>query len=577
MNVIRILPENVASQIAAGEIVDRPASIVRELLDNSLDAGADRISIQTQAGGVKLIKVADNGGGMSRDDLLLSVERHATSKIRTAEDLFSIRSLGFRGEALPSIAAVSRMIITSRISGELGGHRLCVSGGRLDSIEEAGTPEGTIIEIRDVFFNMPARRKFLRAPRTEAGHVAETVSRMLPAYPDVFFKLKEGVREIINAPPSPEPVPRLALLTGRETAEAMLHAEERFESFTVQVWVAPGEFSRSRADRLFMYVNRRYIRDRILTRAVLEGYGERLMKGTYPQAAVFLDLDPGLVDVNVHPTKQEIRFHDGNAVFRAVASTVNRCLGKPVHSIPQEIYPTEPFAAHSFSEGTEVSEAEWKYRGHFGGEGFSSPMIEDTEAPGQISFAPAARILGSIGGTYLICETEEGMLMVDQHAAHERILYEELKQEVHDSGIQAQALLLPLQFELSSGEKRILEQKGEVLWKLGIQLEPFGGSTFILRTVPVMLDRLNWKEFLPELIASLDEVGFDEEKVFEAAIATMACHGAIRAQDTVTDSEISALLSRLRKADMPGNCPHGRPVFKIISFREIEKMFRRVI
>ncbi len=577
MNVIRILPEDVASQIAAGEIVDRPASIVRELLDNSLDAGADRISIQIQAGGVKLIKVADNGGGMSRDDVLLSVERHATSKIRAAEDLFSIRSLGFRGEALPSIAAVSRLTITSRVSGELGGHRLCVSGGRLDSIEEAGTPEGTIVEIRDVFFNMPARRKFLRAPRTEAGHVAETVSRMLPAYPDVFFKLKEGVREIISAPPSPELVPRLALLTGRETAEAMLHAEERFESFTVQVWVAPGEFSRSRADRLFMYVNRRYIRDRILTRAVLEGYGERLMKGTYPQAAVFLDLDPGLVDVNVHPTKQEIRFHDGNAVFRAVAATVNRCLGKPVHSIPEEIYPADPFAMHSFSEETEVSEPEWKYREHLGGEGFSSPMFEDTEAPEQFSFAPAARLLGSIGGTYLVFETEEGMLMVDQHAAHERILYEELKQGVHDSGIQTQALLLPLQFELSSGEKRILEQKGGVLWKLGIQLEHFGGSTFILRTVPVMLDRLNWKEFLPELIASLDEVGFDEERVFEAAIATMACHGAIRAQDTVTDSEISALLSRLRKADMPGNCPHGRPVFKLISFREIEKMFRRVV
>ncbi|MFO8091063.1 MAG: DNA mismatch repair endonuclease MutL [Desulfatiglandaceae bacterium] len=576
MNRIRILPEAVACQIAAGEVVDRPASIVRELIDNSLDAGADRVSIRTESGGRRVIRVVDNGLGMGRDDLLLSIERHATSKIRSADDLFSIRSLGFRGEALPSIAAVSRMTITSRRSGELGGHRLSISGGRLDSIEETGTPEGTIIEVRDLFFNMPARRKFLRAAKTETGHVAETVSRMLPAFTDVFFRYQEREREIINAPPSSDVVPRFVLLMGRETAESMLHAEERFEGFTVQVFVAPGEFSRSRADRLFMYVNRRYIRDRLLTKALLEGYRERLMKGTYPQAAVFIDLEPGLVDVNVHPTKQELRFNDGNAVFQALVSTVGKCLGKSFYSIPEDLYPAGGGRIEPFHADREVLESDWKYeKSPDGPEG--SDMFSGREPPGQTSFFRGPRLLGSIGGTYLICETEEGMLMIDQHAAHERILYEELKRQVQDSGIQVQALLLPLQFELSGSEKRILDQKADILQKLGVELEHFGGNTYILRAVPLMLQQADWREFIPDLIASVDEVGFDEEKIFEAAIASMACHGAIKARDRITDSEISALVSRLRGAAIPGNCPHGRPVFKLVTFREIEKMFKRVV
>lgn len=576
MNGIRILPEAVACQIAAGEVVDRPASIVRELIDNSLDAGADRLSIRTESGGRRLIRVADNGQGMGRDDLLLSIERHATSKIRSADDLFSIRSLGFRGEALPSIAAVSRMTITSRPSGELGGHRLAISAGRLDTIEETGTPEGTIIDVRDLFFNLPARRKFLRAAKTETGHVAETVSRMLPAFPDVFFKYQEGGREIINAPPSSDVVPRFVLLMGRDTAEAMLQVEERFEGFTVRVFLAPGEFSRTRADRLFMYVNRRYIRDRLLTKALMEGYRERLMKGTYPQAAVFIDLEPGLVDVNVHPTKQEIRFSDGNAVFRALVSTVERCLGKSFHSIPENLYPSGGVDTGVLHADHGVSEFEWTYERDL--DVPESPTIfSGPEPPEQTSFFRGPRVLGSIRGTYLVCETEEGMLMIDQHAAHERILYEDLKRQVHDSGIQIQALLLPLQFELSGGEKRILDQKVGILQKLGIDIEHFGGNTFILRSVPSMLQQADWRELIPELIASVDEVGFDEEKIFEAAIASMACHGAIKARDRMTDAEISALVSRLRASEIPGNCPHGRPVFKLVTFRELEKMFKRVV
>ena len=575
MNVIRILPEEVACQIAAGEVVDRPASMVRELVDNSLDAGADRISIRMEGGGRKLIRVADNGGGMSRDDLLLSIERHATSKIRSAADLFSIESLGFRGEALPSIAAVSRVTMVSRARGELSGHRLSISGGRLNRIEETGTPEGTTVEVRDLFYNLPARRKFLRAARTETGHVTDTVIRMLPSFPEVFFRLQDGDREVISAPPSSDIVQRLVSLMGRRTAEALLQVEERLEGLTVRACLAPGEFARSRADRLFVYVNRRYVRDRLLTRALMEGYGGRLMKGTYPQSVLFIELDPGLVDVNVHPTKQEIRFHDGNAVYRAVVSAVSHGLGSSFHPVSDRVFPGSG-GKPSFSQAGEVSEPGWEYRAEK--DGVPAPLpAPRSEPPEQTSFSSGPRVLGCLADTYLVCETSEGMLVIDQHAAHERILYEELSRGVRNADIQVQKLLLPLQFELSAAEERILTDKGHVLRKLGIDLEHFGGNTFLLRTVPSMLHQADWERFISELIASLDDEGFDEGKIFEGAVTVMACHGAIRGGKRITDAEISALFSQLKDTDIPGNCPHGRPVFRILTFREIEKMFKRVL
>lgn len=575
MNAIRILSEDVACQIAAGEVVDRPASIVRELVDNSLDAGADRISIFIEGGGRKLIRVSDNGAGMGRDDLLLSIERHATSKIRSAEDLFSVESMGFRGEALPSIAAVSRMTITSRLRGEISGHRLFISGGRLDQVEEAGTPEGTIVEAKDLFFNLPARRKFLRAPRTEAGHAADTVVRMLPSFPNVFFRLQEGDREVLSAPPSSDTVHRLVPLIGRNIAEALLHSEEHFDALTVRVFLAPGGFSRSRADRMFMYVNKRYVRDRILTRAIMEGYGGRLMKGSYPQAVVFIELDPALVDVNVHPTKQEIRFHDGNAVYRSVVSVVERCLGSSFHPVPEGFFSDAPDTP-LLSPAKEISEQKWEYVPDLG-EKTSSPHSCSPRIPVQSSFTADLTVLGCLAGTYILCETSDGMVMIDQHAAHERVLYEELKRGSQKADIQSQALLLPLNLELSAAEVRILTEKGHLLRRLGIELEHFGGNTFVLRAVPSMLQQADWQGFISELIASIEEEGFDEEKVFEGALMVMACHGALRAKNRMTDSEISALFSQLRNAGIPENCPHGRPVFKIITFREIERMFKRTV
>ncbi|HEN20883.1 MAG TPA: DNA mismatch repair endonuclease MutL, partial [Desulfobacteraceae bacterium] len=324
MNTIRILPEQVSSQIAAGEVIDRPASVVRELIDNSIDSSADRIEINIEKGGKELIKVSDNGIGMSKDDLLLSVERHATSKIEDASDLFSVKSLGFRGEALPSIASVSRMQIVSRRKEELTGHRLRVTGGRLIEIEETGSPSGTTVEARSLFFNMPARRKFLRTAQTELNHIIDSFFRITLAFPNISFKLNDSSKNIVNLPASKEYLPRLSALMGRKTAESMIQEDCQFTGFTIITYLAPPEFSRSKGDRLFIYVNGRNIRDRLVTRAVVEGYGQRLMKGQYPQAAVFFEIDPSKVDVNVHPAKQEVRFHDSTTVFRAITSTIEK-------------------------------------------------------------------------------------------------------------------------------------------------------------------------------------------------------------------------------------------------------------
>ncbi|HEJ84058.1 MAG TPA: DNA mismatch repair endonuclease MutL, partial [Desulfobacteraceae bacterium] len=331
MNTIRILSETLASQIAAGEVVDRPASVVRELTDNSIDAGADRIVVTIENGGKRRIRVSDNGLGMSKDDLLLCVERHATSKIRTASDLLSVRSLGFRGEALPSIAAVSRIQITSLPQGRLTGHSLRISGGKLLEIKETGAPPGTIVDVKDLFFNIPARRKFLRAVRTETDHIVDSLSRIAMPFPGITFRLDDGTRNVIHLPASEDTRDRISGLMGRKTAEAMVTGEEKEGDLSIKVYAAPPDFARSRGDRLYVYVNCRNIRDRLVTKAIMEGYGRRLMKGQYPQVVLFIDIDPLEIDVNVHPTKQEIRFRNASRIFQAIVSAV----GKSLDSSPQ--------------------------------------------------------------------------------------------------------------------------------------------------------------------------------------------------------------------------------------------------
>ncbi len=585
MNSIRILPENVASQIAAGEVVDRPASVVRELIDNSIDAGADRIVVRIEGGGKGLIRVSDNGKGMSRDDLLLCIERHATSKIETAADLFSVKSLGFRGEAIPSIASVSRMQITSRPKDQLEAHRLKIAGGKLIAIDETGAPAGTTVEVRDLFFNIPARRKFLRTPRTEMDHIVDTLSRAVLPFPGIDFKLEDSGKTIMNFPASNQVRSRLFSLLGRNIAKAMVEAEEKNHDMSVSAFLAPPELSRTRGDRLFVYVNGRNIRDRLMTRAVVEGYGQRLMKGRYPQVAIFMELDPSNVDVNVHPTKQEVRFHNSRTVFQAIVSTIDNTLsqsfqpffspeiredGGPVKDTPADgfTFVSEPARGYSQTALTAIAPA-------------MAEVNEQLTAGDHIHAQPALRegpeVIGQLGNTYILCQAKDGLIMVDQHAAHERIVYENLKKGFDTSQIQVQVLLLPHELEFSVKEARIALKTGHHLSRIGIELEHFGGNTFLLRSHPAILKNVQWDSFFSELLAGLEEGKPEDEAVLDKLLTVMACHGAVRAGDHMTREEMAYLLRQLDEMDLPTNCPHGRPVFKHLTYYEIEKMFKRVV
>ncbi|MBN1277032.1 MAG: DNA mismatch repair endonuclease MutL [Deltaproteobacteria bacterium] len=571
MNTIRILPEQVSSQIAAGEVIDRPASVVRELIDNSIDSSADRIVINIEKGGKELIKVSDNGIGMSKDDLLLSIERHATSKIEDASDLFSVKSLGFRGEALPSIASVSRMQIVSRYKEELTGHRLRVTGGRLIEIEETGSPSGTTVEARSLFFNMPARRKFLRTAQTELNHIIDSFFRITLAFPNISFKLNDSSKNIMNLPASKEYLPRLSALMGRKTAESMIQEDCQFPGFTIITYLAPPEFSRSKGDRLFIYVNGRNIRDRLVTRAVVEGYGQRLMKGQYPQAAVFFEIDPSKVDVNVHPAKQEVRFHDSTTVFRAITSTIEKAFThySNIHTVSfpglQAEMGIPETASGSVSEPAPVyvQSAHKRAPAHETGEYKHLFDMEDL------------KVIGQLRNTYILYQATDGFIMVDQHAAHERIVYENLKKGLVSSCIEAQNLLIPVELELTEKEKRIVLEKGESLSDLGIELSHFGGNTFLMRSVPAIIKTDDWDSFISELIVQLDEGELKDNTVLDKVLTVIACHGAVRAGYVMTHEEMVNLMNQLNKTDLPSNCPHGRPTFKKFLYSEIEKIFKR--
>ena len=581
MSVIRILPEKVASQIAAGEVIERPASVVRELIDNSIDAGAEKIFVAVANGGKHLIRVGDDGSGMHRDDLLLCLERHATSKIRSVSDLFSIQTLGFRGEALPSISVVSRMEILSRRSEELIGHRLKVMGGKIKSLEETGAPAGTTVEVKDLFFNTPARKKFLRTPGTETDHIIDAFARIALPFISIHFRLDEGDNTLLNLPASPNQFNRFSALFGRDVAGAM--AEGSFEegSFKIRCYAASPETSRSRGDRIFVYVNRRNVRDRLLTHAVMEGYGQRLMRGRYPQVVLFMDMDPSLVDVNVHPTKQEVRFREGRQVHDVIRSVVDKALGERIRSFSgaraaSETEPAEPRqSSFSMAEPAQT----------YGREQPSGQTLSCEEVQGGLPSQPAAfllgdrlEVIGQLRQTYLLCEAEDGFFMIDQHAAHERVLYEKLKRSKENSPMEIQSFLIPPSLEPPPREGRILLRHLDQLKKIGIEIEPFGGNSFLIRSVPSSMVHANWMDFLKEAAPILEKnPDLSSQNALDAMLSVMACHGAIRAGTRLSPDEMRHLLRDLNRAELPSHCPHGRPIFQKFTFFEIEKMFKRVV
>ena len=584
MSKIRILSEKVANQIAAGEVIERPASVVRELLDNSIDAGADNIHVRIEKGGKSLIKLRDNGAGMDRDDLLLSLERHSTSKIRTVTDLFSINTLGFRGEALPSIASVSRIEITSRPPERLSGYRLKAAGGDLLSIDEAGAPVGTTVEVRDLFFNTPARRKFMKADATETAHIVDTLSRIVLPFTRIRLRLDDGERTLLHLPASENQLNRLSALLGRDVALSLMDSFFEKDGLNLRAYLAPPDLSRARGDRLYIYINKRSIRDRVIFRSVMEGYGQRLMKGRYPQGLVFLDIDPSTVDINVHPAKQEVRFHQSSLIYRTISSVIEKALKDQLTPFSKVGYRVAPHQEKEspgsipigVSMGVPMAEPAWVY--HDEGQRVGGRNQDLSKAEGQYAMKDTPRLIGQLKDTYLLFQTMDGLLLVDQHAAHERIVYENLKRAYLGSKIESQTLLIPRTFELSLKEGRVVMEKLAQLSALGFELEPFGGTTFLLRAIPSVLIDRDWENFLLDLIPVLEEErSLSSEKALDKILTVISCHGAIRAGKKMSPPEMTLLIEQLEKMDLPTNCPHGRPIYKQFSYDEIEKMFKRIV
>jgi DNA mismatch repair protein MutL len=575
---IQILSDEMASRIAAGEVVERPASVVKELLENSLDAGATEISVWIEKAGTSLIRVTDNGEGMGREDLALAVERHSTSKLKNAEDLFRIATLGFRGEALPSIASVSKMEIRSRPPHSPSGHCARVEGGKKEEVREAAAPAGTTVEIREIFFNTPARRKFLKSPATELSHICDVINRMALAHPDVHFRLQHDGRNVADYIAVKDGKDRLHQVLGRDIARDLTALSWSQGDLAISGFLsfAPASFPNSRY--LITYVNRRYVRDRVLTHAVIHGYDTLLMKGQYPAVVLFLEIPFGDVDVNVHPAKYEVRFRRQTAVYEAVEQAIRYALKREAKA------PSPHVAWRRPQPFTGVHEAALPYASAaprdapvpFRSEAF--PMAAPLAPPPE-GFFSSMNVLGQILGCYLVCSSSRGLALIDQHAAHERVAFEKLRRELNHGAAQTQSLLIPQTLDLTAGELALLEKKLPMLERFGYLLEPVGRSAYAVTAVPAFLPEGDYRQALRQMVAELAEVD-DSAKLrqhLEERLATIACHSVIRANRKLEMNEMRALLNDLDRVDFATQCPHGRPVLIEFSREDLDRMFKRIV
>jgi DNA mismatch repair protein MutL len=570
VNRVRLLPEHVANQIAAGEVVERPASVVKELVENALDADAHQIRVTIKAGGRSAVIVADDGWGMSRDDALLALERHATSKIAQAEDLARIRSLGFRGEAVPSIAAVSRFTLTTRERGALSGTQIEIAGGKILSVQDTGTAEGTTVEVRNLFFNLPARRKFLRTEPTEQAHVEHIVTVCALAHPAVTFRLVVDDREKFHLAPVQRLMDRLRELYGPQLAEQLLPVSQ---DGAVRVTGFVGKPGISRADRSqqHVFVNGRPVESKGINYALREGYHTALMRGQFPVTFLFVEIDPELVDVNIHPAKREVRFRDEFAVRQAVMDAVRAALvpsGHPFRPVPNLGWPSALAPPPSPTLPTR-----------------EVPMPELLPAPAP---APATevetddgrwRVLGVIGKLYVLIESPEGLVLMDQHAAHERVLFEKMLKDLASETAPAQTLLLPVTLELEARDATFLQANLKTLHKLGLGVREFGERTFLVDAVPPYFSLAHIPQIFRNIVDELRQTGeqVHARRLGEDKIATTVCRHAVKARDPLKGAELTALLAQLHRCELPYTCPHGRPTLIQISYPELEKKFGRKV
>ncbi len=633
MSKIRILPEQLANRIAAGEVVERPASVVKELLENSLDAGATRIEIEIEGSGTRLIRVLDNGEGMDEDDMLLCLERHGTSKITDNHDLAAISSLGFRGEAIPSIGSVSRMTITSRLPDSPLGHRVVLDYGRLIKVHEIGCSRGTIFEIRNLFGNTPARRKFLRTSKTEEAHIEEVVKNYALAAPTTTFILRKDQREILHFADNQALADRLQDILHYQgpllevgTAAEHYHCGHASaipgscgtgpSMACVHGYLLPPEASVAGSAGIRLLVNGRAVRDRLIVHAVAEGLRSFLMKGRSPAGFIHLRLPPEDVDVNVHPTKQEIRLHNSQAIHQLISQTVEQAMQehqrksqgaifriRPLQDqqsppVPPAMVPAPPAdnqqpalsrlaplkkavpAAFNCEQGLQTAEPEPP----------DAPALI-TPHPGRQHKLPAAsvtghglKVIGHYDNLYIFCQSADGgLLVVDQHAAHERLLFENLKKQFLQGHIASQTLLFPVTIELSIAESECLAHHAAEINRMGFEIREFGGSSFIIAAIPAMAGHRHPGELFLDILSKFSGAGSAssaEEKKNQGAmlddiLASMACKGAIKAGDELQTREIDALLNSMAQAQLFSHCPHGRPVLKQFTAAEIKKWFYR--
>jgi DNA mismatch repair protein MutL len=587
---IKILDSKLIDQIAAGEVVERPASVVKELIENSLDAGAKKIVCYIKEGGQELIRITDDGQGMSAEDMAVAVKRHATSKISSAEDLESINTLGFRGEALPSIAAVSRLKIVSRQPEEQAGCRLVIEGGNRAEWSDVGAPVGTEIEVADLFFNTPARKKFLKRPATELAHIQSWIIRLGLIRPDIHMKLEHGKRVLFDAPPTADLAQRAAALLGREVFEHLYPINYQENGMKVSGLVSDPDQTRTNSKGIYFFVNQRFIRDRVLQHAVLHGYQTVLPHGKYPIAVIHLEMDPTLLDVNVHPQKTEVRFVDSQSVHRAISTAVAEVLARSpwVKGVKKYILHSSSSVTTQDSGRPEpyqkrVSEAIIRYQAAFSPSKGKPPQRRKYASPQHCQEASTELPLsqygyvGNLWDTYILLAAKDRLVVLDQHAAAERITFERLRQSITQKEVSIQRLLVPIQFEAEPFEMASLKNYPARVFQLGFEMEQFGPQTIKVTGVPALLSESNHEQLARDLLSELNEI--DQSLSWEQAqigvISKMACHSSVRAGQSLNEEKVRSLLTQLEEVDFAGRCPHGRPVVAEFDRAQVAKWFLR--
>jgi DNA mismatch repair protein MutL len=593
---IRVLPSTLVDQIAAGEIIERPASVLKELIENALDAGASRIEVEAELGGVRCCRVRDDGCGIAADELALALTRHATSKIASIDDLGAVRTLGFRGEALPSIASVSRLSLTSRVAEVATGMRISAEGGATGLPAPAAHPRGTTVEVRDLFYNTPARRKFLRAEKTELGHLRDLLERLALIRFDVSFRLLHDGRVLLDVPAARDDraqEQRVAGLCGESFMEHALHLSHEAAALRLHGWIAQPTFARSQTDLQHLCVNGRMVRDKLLAHAVRRAYEDVLFHGRHPAYVLYLELDPARVDVNAHPAKHEVRFRDPGAVHDFVLRTVEQVLASthphsPAHSLA---------AAHAHTSAASHTQEPVHARPHSEhGHAFArrqrvlpvgqaivaeqlatyGRMHAECPAP-EAAVSPLGTALAQLHGVYVLAQNESGLVLVDMHAAHERVLYERLKTRLAAGAVPAQALIVPLSLELSRAEAELAEDAAEELAQLGVVLDRVGPTSVRVRALPSLFGEMDARGFVQDVLSDLAQHGRTRrvEEGLHALLASMACHAAVRANRRLTVPEMNALLREMERTDRADQCNHGRPTWTQISLHELDALFLR--